>query len=252
MPDIPADWRPAAGCFAEKIILVTGAGEDIGAAVARRCADHGATVILLDRDVRKLEEIYDDIVRRDGPEPAAVPMDFAAADVANVDIVAETIEKEFGRLDGIAFCSQILGTLTPVEQYKAATWGAVMQANLNAPFLLTQALLPLLRHASAASVVFTTADVARAPRAYWGAYSASLAAVENLATTLGQELESNTRIRVHTLDPGAIRTRLRAQAYPAEDRSQLRSVVDAAISWLYLLGPDGYRQPSSAWSATGR
>ncbi len=252
MPDIPSDWRPAAGCLAEKIILVTGACEDIGAAVARSCADHGASVILLDRDVRALEEIYDDIVRRGAPEPAAVPMDLASADVAQADSVAETIEKEFGRLDGIAFCSQMLGSLTPVEQYKAATWGAVMQANLNAPFLLVQALLPLLRRASAASIVFTTADVARTPRAYWGAYSASLAALENLAATLEQELESNTRIHVHTLDPGAIRTRLRAQAYPAEDRNQLRSVADAATSWLYLLGPDGYRQPGSAWTVTGK
>lgn len=248
MPDIPLDWRPAAGCLAGKIVLVTGACDDIGAAVARACASHGATVVLLDRDVRALEEIYDDIVRAGGPQPAAVPLDLAAADVANVDALAEMIKKEFGRLDGIAFCAQTLGALTPLDQYKPATWATVVHANLNVPFLLTQALLPLLRRAPEASMIFTTADVARAPRAYWGAYGATLAAVENLAATLGQELESNTRIRVHTLDPGAIRTRLRAQAYPAEDRSKLRSAADAANAYLYLLGLDGCRQPNGAWT----
>lgn len=244
MPDIPPDWRPPAGLLKEKVILVTGAGDDIGAAVARACARHGATVILLDRDPRALETIYDEIVHAGGAEPAAAPFDLGAADVANVGALAETIEKEFGRLDGLAHCAQTLGALTPIAHYKPSTWAQVVHANLHAPFLITQALLPLLMRAGEAAIVLASAAVAREPRAYWGAYAASLAGLENFARTLADEVAAGSRVRVHTLDPGAVRTRLRTQAYPAEDRSKLLTPEEVTGAWLYLLGA---ARESGAW-----
>lgn len=244
MPDIPSDWQPTAGLLKEKVILVTGACDDIGAAVARACARHGATVILLDRDARALDTVYDEIVRAGGPEPAAAPLDLGAADIANVGALAETIEKEFGRLDGIAHCAQTLGTLTPIAHYKPSTWAQVVHANLHAPFLITQALLPLLMRAGHAAIVLGSAAVARQPRAYWGAYAASLAGLENFARILADELGVGSKVRVHTLDPGAVRTRLRTQAYPAEDRSNLLTPEDVTSAWLYLLGA---ARESGAW-----
>lgn len=240
MPEIEriADYTPAPDALAGRVILVTGAGDGIGAAVARAAAAHGATVVLLGRTVRKLEEVYDAIEGAGGPQPAIYPMNLEGAAPKDYEELAATLEKEFGRLDGLLHNAAILGTLTPLGQYDLQTWSQVMQVNLNAPYLLTRACLELLKASPDAAVVFNSADVGRQGRAYWGAYAASKAALENMMQVWADELEVNTSVRVNSIDPGPVRTALRRAAYPGEDASTLAAPEAVTDAFLYLLGPD--------------
>lgn len=224
--------------LAGRVILVTGAGDGIGRAVALAFAAHRAQVILLGRTQQKLEQVYDEIERRGGVAPALLPFDLGAADPALYAAAAQTLEREFGRLDGLLHNAAELGTLTPIEFYPPDTWNRVLHVNLTAPFLLTRACLPLLKRSPDASVVFTSADVGRQARAYWGAYGAAAFGTEGLMQTLADELAANTRVRVNSIDPGAVRTRLRAQAYPAEPQGAVPPPESVTATYLYLMGPE--------------
>lgn len=243
------DYRPASDLLKGRVILITGAGDGLGAAAAKSFAAHGATVVLVGRTVRKLEAVYDAIEKAGHPQPAIYPMDLEGASAADYEELAEVLEREFGRLDGLLHNAAMLGTLTPTEHYNLPLWGRVMQVNLNAPLLLTRACLGLLRRAPDASVVFTTAEVGRRGRAYWGAYAVSNAAVENLAQVLADELEANTAIRVNSLDPGAVHTRLRTSAFPAEDNTTLPRPEAVMGTYLYLMGPDSRGVTGQRFSA---
>lgn len=232
------DYQPRSDLLAERVILVTGAGDGLGRAAALSFARHGATVILLGRTQKKLEAVYDLIERDGGPKPLLMPVDLARARLADFVQIAQAIDSQFGRLDGLLHSAAQLGTLTPLALYDLDTWMQVMQVNLNAPYLLTRACLGVLGKAQDASVIFTTSDVARRGRAYWGAYAAAGAALENLAQVWSDELVTNTRIRINTIDPGPAPTALRAQAYPGEDPSALQSLEVRLPAYLYLMGPD--------------
>jgi NAD(P)-dependent dehydrogenase (short-subunit alcohol dehydrogenase family) len=222
----------------DRIILVTGAGDGIGAAAAKTCAAHGATVILLGRTTRKLEKVYDEIEAAGDPTPAIYPMNLEGAAPKDYADMAETIENEFGRLDGLLHNASLLGTLTPLGQYNLEQWVKVMQVNLNAPYLMTCACLELLKKSDDASLLFTSSSVGRKGRAYWGAYGVSKAAIENMMQTWADELENNTSIRVNSINPGATRTAMRAKAYPGEDPSVNPYPSEIMNAYLYLLGPD--------------
>jgi len=232
------EYQAPAQCLANRIILITGAGDGIGAAVAKSCARHGATVILVGRTVAKLEQVYDDIVNTGGPQPAIIPLELTGASPEDYTNIAELIDKEFGRLDGLLHNAAQLGARMPFEQYDHTLWNKVMQVNLNAPFLLTQACLPLLKKSADASIIFTTADVGRHGRAYWGAYAIANAAIENMMQILADELETNTAIRVNSIDPGAVRTAMRRAAFPGEDFEALKTPAEIVNSYLYLFGAD--------------
>ncbi|QKT04768.1 YciK family oxidoreductase [Ectothiorhodospiraceae bacterium 2226] len=238
MTVIPKDYRPAPDLLKDRVILITGAGDGIGAAAARACAAHGATVILLGRTTRKLEAVYDSIEQAGHPEPAIYPMNLEGAVAKDFADLALKIDEEFGRLDGLLHNAANLGTLTPIEHYDPELWAKVLQVNVNAPYLLTRACLKLLKQAPDARVLFTGAEVGRHGRAYWGAYAASHAAAENIMETLADEVESLGRIRVNSIDPGAVRTAMRTRAFPAEDASVLPPPADIMRPYLYLLGPD--------------
>lgn len=233
---IPADYRPAPNLLASRVILVTGAGDGLGRAAALAYARHGATVILLGRTQKKLEAVYDQIEAERLPRAWLMPADLAHTTLGDFEKIAGAIENEYGRLDGLLHSAAILGTLTPLNLYPLDTWMQVMQVNLNAAYLLTRACLPLLAK-SDSSVIFTTADVARERKAYWGAYAVAGAALESLARIWASELE-NTSIRVSTLDPGAVRTKLRAAAFPGEPTAQLTTPESVVGAYLYLMGPD--------------
>jgi len=223
--------------FAGRVILVTGAGDGIGRAVSLALARHGATVILLGRTQEKLEAVYDQIKAAGGPEPAMAPVNLDVARPQDYEALADLFDKEFGRLDGILHNASILGDITPLEQYEYGTWDTVMQVNVNAPFYLMRALLPLLRESDDASVLFTSSSVGRKGRAFWGAYAVSKFATEGMMQVLADELENVSRIRVNSINPGATRTRMRAMAYPAEDASTLKTPEQIVPAYLYLLGP---------------
>nr|VFK13618.1 MAG: NAD(P)-dependent dehydrogenase, short-chain alcohol dehydrogenase family [Candidatus Kentron sp. LPFa] len=235
---VPKSYSPEKDLLAARIILITGAGVDLGSAAARAFAAHGATVILLDHDVSALEAIYDDIVRMGAPEPAIYPMSLVGATPLHYEELADRVGSEFGRLDGLLHAGTELGTPSPIAYYDAMQWAKVIQVNLHAPFLLTRACLPLLKRAEDASIVFTSADVGRQGRAYWGAYGVSKFAIEGLVQILADELETEPHLRVNGVDPGVVRTRLRSAAYPAEDPMTLPEPGEVMSAYLFLMGQD--------------
>jgi NAD(P)-dependent dehydrogenase (short-subunit alcohol dehydrogenase family) len=235
---IPEDWQAGSDHLKNRIILITGAGSGIGAAVAKACARQGATVILLDRIVRDLERVYDAIEAAGGPQAAIYPLNLEGAAEKDYADLATALQEEFGRLDGLLHNAALLGALTPIAHFEAELWIKVLQVNLNGPFLLTRACLPLLMSSPDAAVLFNSDRVGRRGKAYWGAYSISKAASENFMQVLSDELEANTAIRVNSLDPGPTATALRALAYPAEDPGRLAQPEDTVRPFLYLLGPD--------------
>lgn len=243
------DYQAAPDLLADRVILVTGAGDGIGAAAAKCFAAHGATVILLGRTIRKLESVYDAIEQAGGPQPAIYPMNLEGATAKDYDDLAATLDKEFGRLDGILHNAAMFGTRTPMDLYELEVWAKVIQVNLHAPFLLTRTCLPVLKKSNDASVVFTTADVGRKGRAYWGAYAISYAAVENMMEVLADELENNTHIRVNSLDPGPVNTPMRRWAFPGEDPSTLPNPADIMATYLYLMGPDSKEHTGEKFNA---
>ncbi len=223
----------------DKVILVTGAGAGIGREAAKSFAAHGATVILLGRTIKNLEEVYDEIESAGHPQPAIYPMNLEGAVAKDYDDMAATFEKEFGRLDGILHNAALLGTITPIDQYDADTWLQLMQVNLNAPFMMTQALISLLRESDDASVIFTSSSVGRKGRAYWGAYAVSKFGIEGLMQVLADELDDeHHNIRVNSINPGATRTNMRAHAFPAENPIHNPLPEDIMGTYLYLMGKD--------------
>ena len=235
MNDNLSSYKPAPDLLRDRVILVTGAGDGIGASAARSFARHGATVVLLGRTQAKLEAVFDAIVGDGGPEPIIAVVDLASATAETYDGLVDSLEQEFGRLDGILHNASILGARSPIEHYDIGTWLEVMHVNLNAPFILTTALMPLLRKAPDPVVVFTSSGVGRKGRAFWGAYAVSKFGTEGLMETLADECDW---LRVNCINPGATRTAMRRAAYPAEDPTKLKTPADIMNTYLYLMGPD--------------
>lgn len=231
------NYQAAADALKNKVILVTGAGDGIGKVAALTYARHGATVILLGKTVNKLTAVYDEIVAAGGAEPAIVPLDLKGATAKHYRDMATTIEAEFGRLDGVLHNAGILGVLTPFEHIDLPTWNDIMQVNVTAAMLMTQALLPVLKRADSASVVFTSSGVGRKGRAFWGPYAVSKFATEGLMQIMADELE-NSNIRVNCINPGATRTAMRSKAYPGEDVNTLKTPADLMWLYLYLMSDD--------------
>ncbi|MDP2522015.1 YciK family oxidoreductase [Neptunomonas phycophila] len=232
------DYQAPESLLADRYIVVTGAGDGIGKAAAIAYAKHGATVILLGRTTEKLEQVYDEIENSGGPQPAIVPLNLETATEHDYIEITNIIDQEFGRLDGILHNASLLGLRTPLESYDPVTWQQVMQVNVNAPFLLTQTLMPLLHRSEDASIIFTSSSVGRKGRAYWGAYSVSKFATEGMMQVMADEVSSTSNIRVNCINPGATRTAMRAYAYPAEDPTN-NPTPDAIMPlYLYLMGAD--------------
>lgn len=218
----------------DKTILVTGAGSGIGKAAALSYAQYGAKVILLGKTIKKLEAVYDQIIANGYPEPAILPVDLKGATEQNYRDMAETIEQTYGHLDGVLFNASMLGVLTPIEHTDLAIFDDVMQVNTRSQLMLTKALLPVLKKAPIASIIYTSSSVGRKGRAYWGAYAMSKFATEGLMQILAHECEG-THVRVNSINPGATRTPMRASAYPAEDPMTLKTPEQIMPLYVYLM-----------------
>jgi len=233
-----ATYAPRADLLSDRIVFVTGVADTIGRAVARACAAHGATVVLSDRDQSALEPVYDEIEAAGHPQPAIMALDLERVTAAELVGVAETLGRELGRLDGLVHCAAYAPYLSRIDDYDPQDWDLVLRVNLTAPFLLTQACLPLLLAADAPAVVFTGDRVGREGRAYWGAYAAAKFGLEGLMQTLADETRDAGRLRVNSLDPGGVRSGMRLRLYPAENPHALADAETIANRYLYLLGPD--------------
>jgi NAD(P)-dependent dehydrogenase (short-subunit alcohol dehydrogenase family) len=236
---IPSQFTPDAALLAGRVILITGAGSGLGRALAVECARAGASVILSGRNGAKLERVYDEIETMGAPQAAIAMLDLAAATAVDYDNLAKTIGSEFGKLDGLVHAAALLGDRTPLEQYDVPTWCKVLHVNLTAPFILTQVLLPNLRRSPDASVIFVSSGVVRNQRPFWGAYAVAKSGLESVRSMLSQELDGEPNIRVNSVNPGRMRTAMRAAAYPAEDPNTVPTPASVSGTFLYLLSAQG-------------
>ncbi len=238
MSSEPKNYQYDSNALDDRTILITGASDGIGKALAIECARLGARVILHGRNTAKLEQVYDQVVALEGvPRPSIAVLDLASANAEGYTTLANSIADEFGRLDGLVHNASILGERFTVEQYDAVMWQRVMHVNVTAAFALSQVLLPLMKKSDDASMIFTSSGVGRTGKAFWGAYSVSKFATEGLSQVLADE-HRDSALRVNCINPGATRTSMRLAAYPAEDRDALKTPEDILPAYIYLLGGD--------------
>ncbi len=217
-----------------RLALVTGASRGIGAAVARRFAAEGAHVIALARTVGGLEEL-DDAIRGHGAAATLVPLDLREPD--KIDALGASLYQRFGKLDVLVGNAGILGSLSPMGHFEPKVWDEVMAVNLTANWRLIRSLDPLLRLSEAGCAIFTTCAAAREPTPYWGAYAASKAALETMVKIYAGEV-TKTKLKVNLVDPGIVRTKLRAHGFPNEDRSALKSPDEVTEPFVLLAARD--------------
>ncbi len=228
----------SSNALTHRVILVTGASDGIGRQASLSFAEHGATVILLGRDIKKLEALYDEIENLGYPTPAIIPLDLRGATHQHYLDMVNTIKEQFGQLDGVLHNAGMLGVVGPFEQIEEKAFDDVMQVNVKSAFLMTQALIPLMKKSTDARLVFTSSTVGHAGRAYWGTYAMSKFATEGMMQVLADEL-SNTSVKVNAINPGATRTKMRASAFPAEDAKTIKTPADIMPLYLYLMAPEG-------------
>ena len=235
MKSTPEAFFPPDDLLKDKIILLTGATGGFGKVISIAMAERGATVILLAKNLRLVESLYDEIEQAGYPTAAIYPMDLGGASEQDYIELAHNIGNEFGRLDGLIHCAAILGAPTTFEQSDTPTWNQVHQVNLHAPYLLTRACLPLLRESLNASLLFMVDDKTGA---YWDAYQVSKKALAAMADLLACEYQGSN-LRVNCINPGKTRTALQIRAYPAAGGNDLLPTPETHVnSFLYLMSDE--------------
>jgi NAD(P)-dependent dehydrogenase (short-subunit alcohol dehydrogenase family) len=227
--------------FEGRIALVTGASRGIGAAIAEKLASEGAHVVLTARTAKDMEAVEQRIFDAGGSATIA-PLDLTEA--GSIDRLAHALNERWGKLDILVMNAAMLGTLSPVPVIDAAEFNRVLTLNLLAQQALIAAFDAQLRASDAGRMVVLTSSVGAKPRAYWGAYGASKAALENLALSYAEEVQNLSRVKVAIVDPGRTRTAMRAKAYPGEDPATLKVpavVADAIAGLLMSEFETGYR-----------
>lgn len=217
-----------------RIALITGASRGIGAAVAQRFAREGAQVILVARELKGLEAT-DDAIRAAGGQATLVQTDLA--NPQNVELLAMQIQERFGKLDILVGNAAILSDLTPLPHTDPADWDKSLAVNLTANFHLIRCFDVPLRASDAGRAIFVTSGVTKRAAAYWGAYAVSKSALESMVDIYAAETEK-TKLRVNLIDPGAVRTRMRAKAFPGEDPETLPAPDAITDIFVKLAGAD--------------
>ena len=234
MPLPSRDYAPSR-LLDDRVTLVTGASGGLGRVLALACAAQGATVVLHGRVVRKLEALYDEIVAAGQPEPTILPLDLATARAEDFANIGSALQAQHVRIDSIVHTAVQLGSLGPIEHQAFDAWHATLRVDLLAPFGLTRALLPLLRAAPDASVVFTLDTRGEDPKAFWGAYAVAKAGLSALLAILADEWENAPNLRVNGIVPGPMQSPLRAQTHPGDDIKRLPLPDVFVPLYLYLL-----------------
>nr|WP_202406857.1 MULTISPECIES: SDR family NAD(P)-dependent oxidoreductase [unclassified Xanthomonas] len=232
--------------MAQRVILVSGAAGGLGSAAALACAQAGATVVLLGHKPARLNRVYDAIAAI-GAAPLLYPLDLLGATPADYATLAERLQGELGRLDGLLHCAADFAGLTPFEHADPAQFARALHVNLTAAAWLTQACLPLLRQAEDAAIVFAVDDPARVGQAYWGGYGAAQHGRRGLLASLHGELAAS-RVRVAGLQPGPMRTALRARAYTHQEDLDAVDPARYAGACVELLSPAGAAHRGAIWN----
>ena len=222
----------------EKIILVTGAGDGIGKSAAISYASRGATVILLGKTIAKLEKVYDEIEESNHPTPLISLMDFSKADGNDYQELVDNLIKDYKQLDGLLLNAAILGDRSPIEQYDVAKWVETIHINLTSQFILIKTLLPALKNSNNASVLFTSSGVGKVGKAFWGAYAVSKFGVEGLCQVLSDEHSNDKSIRFNCINPGAVQTNMRKEAYPLENPNDLLHPDEIMDKYVWLMSDE--------------
>ena len=230
----------------DRVVLVAGAYGGLGSVAAVACARAGATVVLLGRKVPRLNRVYDAVAAA-GPEPLLYPLDLEGASADDYAELAQRIETDLGRLDGVLHCAANFAGLTPLLQTDPAAFARAIHVNLTARWWLTQACLPLLGKADDAAVVFVVDDTTRVSKAYWGGYGLAQHSLAGLVGMLQSELASS-KIRISGLQPGPMRTPLRAKAYVEENDRVARDPEAYAQACVTLLSPAGVAHRGQIWT----
>ncbi|HCM1918678.1 TPA: YciK family oxidoreductase [Salmonella enterica subsp. salamae serovar 28:r:e,n,z15] len=241
-------YQPKQDLLQNRIILVTGASDGIGREAALTYARYGATVILLGRNEEKLRRVAQHIADEQHVQPQWFTLDLLTCTAEECRQVADRIAAQYPRLDGVLHNAGLLGEICPMSEQDPQIWQDVMQVNVNATFMLTQALLPLLLKSDAGSLVFTSSSVGRQGRANWGAYAVSKFATEGMMQVLADEYQ-NRSLRVNCINPGGTRTSMRASAFPTEDPQKLKTPADIMPLYLWLMGDDSRRKTGMTFDA---
>ena len=229
------DYQPSRSDFEGKTMLVTGAADGIGRAVTIALAEQGATILMLDKKARHLEKLFDHVLERGLAEPVILPVDLMEITPESATVLAQAIHDDLDKLDAVLHNAAQLGSPSPLDQYDLEHWNEVMHTNLQAPYFLTRALLPLLKQEYPTHLLFTSADVGRDAQAYWGAYSIAYAGLEAQMKIWAEELENISKVIVNSVDPGPVRTRFRRRSHPGESQDSLMPPQEVAPAYLKLL-----------------
>ena len=244
MSEVPVDTAPPA--LAGRVILVAGANGGLGQAASLACAQAGARLVLLGRRVPKLNRLLDAIDKA-GAEASAYPLDLEGAAPDDYAQMAERLGAEYGRLDGVLHCAAEFRGLTPLLHTDPADFARAVHVNLTARWWLTQACLPLLEQRDDAAVVFAIDDISRVGGAYWGGYGIAQHGLVGLVQMLQAEL-AHSPVRVSGLQPGPMRTPLRARAYAADEDRHARDPANYAAHCVALLSTAGAAHRGQVWA----
>ena len=229
-------YVPSASALQGRVILVTGAAAGMGKAIATACAQYGATVVLLDKEMRRTEDTYDTIVSAGYPEPAIYPLDMQGATAKDYFDLTENIRAQLGRLDGLMLNAAWLGSFTPISHYDTELWSKMIMVNLHANFLLTHACLPLLQEAADPAIVFASHA---SNKAFYGAFGVAKAGMAAFCDILAAEHDDAAHfIRVNTVDTGAARTSMRTLNFPGENPNSVARPEALVAPYLYFLGAE--------------
>lgn len=234
------------GALDGRVVLLTGAHGGLGTAAAVACAQAGATLVLLGRKVPRLNRVYDAVAAA-GPEPLLYPVDLEGASPDDYAQMATRIQTELGRLDGVLHCAADFAGLTPLLHTDPAAFARAIHVNLTAPWWISQACLPLLLESPDAALVFAMDDPARVGKAFWGGYGVAQHGLRGLIGMLHAEL-ANTPVRVSGLQPGPMRTALRAKAYVEESVKLATDPERYAPACVTLLSSTGAAHRGQVWA----